>query len=83
MAYRNTRARLLAQRDALEPLLARHGVGLRIDRLREADRPIQAALNDPRPLFVEAPSVKSVAHALDRTLDALALCLVSLARPAG
>src|SRR5215470_11985356 len=83
MAYRNTRSRLLAQRDALEPLLARHGVRLRIDRLSETHRPIQAALNDPRPLFIEAPSVKSAAHALDRTLDALASCLVSLAKPAG
>ena len=83
MAYRNTRSRLLAQRDTLEPLLARHGVRLRIDRLSEAHRPIQAALTDPRPLFIERPSVKSAAHALDRTLDALASCLVSFSRPVG
>jgi NTE family protein len=83
MAYRNTRSRLLAQRDRLEPLLARHGVRLRIDRLSETHLPIQAALTDPRPLFVETPSVKSAAQALDRTLDALASCLISLSKPVG
>jgi len=74
-AYRNTRSRLLAQRDSFEPLLARHGVRLRIDPLSEADRPIQRALTDPRPLFFEPASVKSAARALERTLDALASCL--------
>src|SRR5262249_6933268 len=71
-AYFNTRARLLAQHGPLEAMLGPHGVGLDIDRLRERNRPIQAALDDPRPLFVEAPSVKSAAHALERTLDTLA-----------
>jgi len=70
-AYRNTRVRLLAQHEALEAMLGRHGIRLRLDRLREDDRPIRSALDDPRPLFVEPPSVKSVARELGRTLDSL------------
>jgi hypothetical protein len=77
MAYQNTRSRLLAQRDALGPLLAKHRIGLNIDRLSA----IEAALTDPRALFVERPSVKSTAQALERTLDALTSCLLS--RPVG
>jgi predicted acylesterase/phospholipase RssA len=74
-AYRNTRVRLLAQREALEAMLGRQGIRLRVDRLREGDRTVRAALDDPRPLFVEPPSVKSVARALERTLDSLAAWL--------
>ena len=70
-AYRNTRARILAQREPLETMLRRHGIRLRLACLRERGRPIHAALDDPRPLFVEPPSVKSVARALERTLDSL------------
>jgi predicted acylesterase/phospholipase RssA len=70
-AYRNTRARLAAQREALAPLLDRHGIRLNRARLSERDRPIRAALTDPRPLFVEPPGVKATARALARTLDAL------------
>src|SRR5215469_16018775 len=77
MAYHNTRSRLLAQRDALEPLLAKHGIGLNIDRLCEPHRAIEAALTDPRALLVDRPSVKSTAQALERTLDALTSCLLS------
>jgi predicted acylesterase/phospholipase RssA len=77
MAYHNTRSRLLAQRDALAPLLAKHGIGLNIDRLSEPHRAIEAALTDPRSLFVERPGVKSTAQALERTLDALTSSLLS------
>jgi NTE family protein len=70
-AYRNTRARLLALREPLETILHRHGIRLRFERLSEHKRSIHAALDDPRPLFVEPPSVKSLAHALERTLDSL------------
>ena len=74
-AYRNTRARLLAQREPIETMSRRHGIRLRLDRLREIERPIRAALHDPRPLFIEPPSVKSAAYALERTLDSLAAWL--------
>jgi hypothetical protein len=67
MAYRNTRQRLLEQRDTL----ARHGVHLDAAKLEDAQRPVQAALDDPRPLFIDPPSVQSLAHALERTLDSL------------
>jgi predicted acylesterase/phospholipase RssA len=71
MAYRNTRRRLLDQRDTLAPLLARHGVGLDSAKLEDAQRPVQAALDDPRALFIEPPDVRSLAHALERTLATL------------
>jgi predicted acylesterase/phospholipase RssA len=74
-AYRNTRSRLLAQRDTLEPMLGRHGIRIDVDRLRERERSICAALDDPRPLFVGPPSVKTAACALERTLDLLAASL--------
>ena len=70
-AYRNTRQRLRDQRATLAPLLARHGIRLNLAKLEEADRPIHAALTDPRPLLIDAPSVKTAARALVRTLDAL------------
>ena len=78
-AYRNTRSRLFAQRDMLEAMLGRHGIRLDIGRLRERERPIRAALDDPRPLFVDSPNVKASAHALERTLDALAASLPRVA----
>ena len=40
-----------------------------------AKRPIHAAIDDPRPVFVEPPSVRSAARALERTLDSLAAWL--------
>jgi hypothetical protein len=52
-------------------LLARHGIRLNFAKLEEADRPIRAALTDPRPLLIDTPSVKTAARALVRTLDAL------------
>ena len=70
-AYRNTRRRLLEQRDSLVPLLARHGIGLDVATLEEPNRPIKLALTDPRSLSIDAPNVKGAARALARTLDAL------------
>ncbi|HET9764946.1 MAG TPA: patatin-like phospholipase family protein [Casimicrobiaceae bacterium] len=71
MAYRNTRRRLLDQSDTLAPLLARHGIRLDSASLADAQRPVQAALDDPRALFIEPPDMRSLAHALARTLDTL------------
>jgi hypothetical protein len=70
-AYRNTRSRLIGQRATLGPLLERHGIRLDLARLADPHRPIRAALNDPRPLFIEPSGVKTAARALERTLDAL------------
>ncbi len=82
-AYRNTRERLLAQRRILAPLLARHGIRLDIAKLEEEHHPIRAALEDPRTLFFDRPSVKTAARALSRALDALESCLGSLPTKAG
>jgi predicted acylesterase/phospholipase RssA len=70
-AYHKTRQRLLAQRESIEPLLARQGIRLDIDRLNEPHRSIQAALNDPRPLSIEPPAVPTLARDLAYALDLL------------
>ena len=70
-AYHKTRQRLLAQRESIEPLLARHGIRLDIDRLNEPHRSIHAALNDPRPLSIEPPAVPTLARDLAYALDLL------------
>jgi predicted acylesterase/phospholipase RssA len=73
-AYRNTRERLYRERRTLAPVLARHGVRLDVARL-ERPGAIDDALDDPRSLFLDRPSVKTAARALSRTLDALERCL--------
>jgi NTE family protein len=70
-AYHKTRRRLLAERATLEPLLGRHGIGLDIAGLRESGRSIDAALDDPRPLSVQAPAVRTAARDLTYALDLL------------
>jgi predicted acylesterase/phospholipase RssA len=80
-AYRNTRERLYSQRRRLAPVLARHGIGLDVAKLARPSR-IGSALEDPRPLFLERPSVKTTARALGRTLDALERCLPGAERVA-
>src|SRR5437588_942157 len=68
-AYHKTLQRLFAQRDTFEPLLARHGIRLNVERLREPQRSIRAALTDPRPLSMHAPTVRTAARDLAYTLD--------------
>jgi predicted acylesterase/phospholipase RssA len=74
LAFTKTRKSLLARADTLAPLLARHGVRLRIDRLADDHRHVSDALRDPRPLHVD-PSrrrrVRDAAGDLARALDAL------------
>ena len=70
-AYHKTRQRLFAQRGSLEPLLARHGIRLSVERLREPQHSIRAALTDPRPLSMHAPTVRTAARDLAYTLDQL------------
>jgi NTE family protein len=70
-AYHKTRQRLFAQRQIFEPLLARHGIRLDVECLCEPQRPIRAALIDPRPLSIQAPSVRTTARDLAYTLDHL------------
>ncbi|TMH63860.1 MAG: patatin family protein [Betaproteobacteria bacterium] len=70
-AYHNTLQRLLAQRDSLEPLLARHGIRMNVELLREPQHSIRAALKDPRPLSMRTPTVRTAARDLAYTLDQL------------
>jgi NTE family protein len=78
-AYRKTRQSLIARRDSLVPMLARHGIRLKLDVLAERDRPIAAALIDTRPLRARKPGVRQATRDLSHTLDRLEAWL-SLAR---
>jgi len=79
--YYKTRQRLLAERATLEPLFARHGIGLDVERLRDSERSIHAALNDPRPLWIESPAVRTAARDLTYALDLLERWLLGARRP--
>jgi hypothetical protein len=48
-AYRRTRRDLLAQSDALEPILARHGIRLRRDVLADRSRSFGQAVRERAP----------------------------------
>ncbi|HEV2041812.1 MAG TPA: patatin-like phospholipase family protein [Casimicrobiaceae bacterium] len=76
-AYRKTRQSLLARRVALEPLLARHGISLKVEVLSDTERPIGAALIDTRPLKARKSGVRQAARDLSHTLDQLEAWLVA------
>jgi predicted acylesterase/phospholipase RssA len=71
-AYQKTRQNLAARADTLAPLLAKHGITLRVDRIRDHARGLERALTDPRPLHVGRArgtevrqTTRDLAHALD------------------
>jgi NTE family protein len=72
-AYRKTRRNLIARAQTLGPLLARHGIALRQDRLGSATRAVIDAVCDPRPLHADVAnrSVKQTARDLAHALDLL------------
>jgi len=73
-AYQKTRQKLAERAETLAPQLARHGVALRIDRIRDPARDIADALTDPRPLNVgrgRKEGVRQTARDLAHTLDHL------------
>jgi hypothetical protein len=79
LAYTKTRRNLLLRADELAPLLARHGVALRLDRLRDDHRHVTDAVRDPRALHADPSSpqtVRATASDLSRTLDELERYLV-------
>ena len=76
-AYRKTRQSLFARRAQLEPLLARHGIRLKLDILSDSRRSIRAALIDTRPLKARKPGVRQAARDLSHTLDQLEAWLVA------
>jgi hypothetical protein len=61
-AYQRTRANLLERSDLLEPLLARHGVSLRMSVLRDSHRTLVAGL--PARMRPVAPVVRDLEQAL-------------------
>ncbi len=72
-AYRKTRHNLIAREQDLRPLLAKHGITLRRDRLDDHHRHVLHAVADPRPLHTR-PGVSDVRQAtrdLSHTLDQL------------
>ena len=76
-AYRKTRQSLFARRAVLGPLLARHGIRLKLKILSDGRRSIGTALIDSRPLKARKPGVQQTARDLSHTLDQLEACLVA------
>jgi NTE family protein len=79
LAYTKTRRNLSARAAELAPMLARHGIALRRDRLDDLHRHVTDAVHDPRPLHSKARASRSMresARDLERTLDELERYLV-------
>jgi len=71
-AYAKTRQSLHARAAVLAPQLARHGIAIRHDRLADANRGIDDALADPRPLHAQpGRTVKTTARDLAVALNQL------------
>ena len=73
IAFDKTRQSLAARAEALAPVLRKHGIAIRHDRLAQADRRIPDALLDPRPLRAQGgrATVARTARDLSHTLDQL------------
>jgi predicted acylesterase/phospholipase RssA len=71
-AYRKTRHNLIARAGALRPQLAKHDIGLRMDRLDNPDRHVLDAVTDPRPLRTNSGrgdvrrTARDLSHALNQ-----------------
>ena len=65
LAYRNTLDDLARRRDALRPLLAAHGIGLRDAVLDDADRTVLSGIGPPPPRSTETTA--RLRRALDET----------------
>lgn len=79
LAFNKTRRNLLARERELAPVLSRHGLRLRTDRLGDTRRHVTDAVRDPRRLQADpeqALTVKGTARDLERTLAALERYLV-------
>jgi predicted acylesterase/phospholipase RssA len=76
-AYQTTRQDLLARREELEPILARHGIRMRLDLLQDRSRRYYTGLRDPQPraLIARRASgsrpVRELHAALDRLQEIL------------
>jgi predicted acylesterase/phospholipase RssA len=72
LAFATTRADLARRAAVLEPILRRHGLALRAERLRDARRTVAHALCDPRPLRADPrrrgamrQTTRDLTHVLD------------------
>jgi hypothetical protein len=70
-AYQTTRQDLLARREELEPILARHGIRMRMDVLEDRDRHYYTSLSDQRGLAAPAKYRGRLARDLHAALDQL------------
>ena len=78
MAFAKTRQNIAARARELAPILRKHGISIRHDRLAEADRNIGMAMTDPRPLRADAANqtVRQTTRELRHTLDQLERAVV-------
>lgn len=79
-AYQKTRADLRRRLHALEPILARHGIGIDRDVLADKTRMLASPLGNVRRF--RASELGRAVHRLEQTLDQLAATLKSRAHPA-
>lgn len=70
-AYQTTRQDLLARRAELEPILARHGIRMRLDVLEDRDRHYYSSLRNQRGLVAPTPYRGRLVRELSATLDRL------------
>ena len=70
-AYQTTRQDLLARRGELQPVLARHGIRMRMDVLEDRDRHYYTGLCNQRGLAAPARSRGRLTRDLHATLDQL------------
>lgn len=84
-AFATTRYNLRVRAPMLGPMLARHGIAIREDRLADSTRDVRAALVDPRPIRSDPRakrSVRTTARELSHTLDQLERWMRGRAAPA-
>jgi predicted acylesterase/phospholipase RssA len=73
-AFSTTRYNLRVRAPALKPVLARHGITIREDRLADSTRDVRSALSDPRPIRADPHakrSVRATTRELAHTLEQL------------
>ena len=73
LAFATTRQDLRERASALAPILARHRIALRAERLADTSRDVMDALDDPRPLrsSMRRRSIRRTTRELSHTLDHL------------
>ncbi len=73
LAFAKTRQSLLARASHLKPLLKQHGITLRVDKLNDTTRHVNAAVNDARPLHtdIKGNNVRRAKRELRHTLETL------------